>query len=128
MYYRNSHRRCSIKKVVLKNFAKFAGKYLCHRLWHRCFPVNSAKFLRTAFSQNTSGRLLLVLVIILYEKNEIGKILNLNVDSYHVWILLSSWRRTLQLKKFCKGLHSERCLHHPCFVLVSCVDLFLASF
>ena len=29
------------------------------RLWHRCFPVNFAKFLRTLFSQNTSGQLLL---------------------------------------------------------------------
>ena len=28
------------------------------RLWHRCSPVNFAKFLRTRFSQNTSGRLL----------------------------------------------------------------------
>ena len=25
------------------------------RLWHRCFPVIFAKFLRTLFSQNTSG-------------------------------------------------------------------------
>ena len=29
------------------------------RLWHRCFSVNFAKFLRTPFLQNTSGRLLL---------------------------------------------------------------------
>ena len=29
------------------------------RLWHRCFPVNFAKFLRTPFRKNTSGRLLL---------------------------------------------------------------------
>ena len=29
------------------------------RLWHRCFPMNFAKFLKTPFSQNTSGRLLL---------------------------------------------------------------------
>ena len=29
------------------------------RLWHRCFPVNFAKFVRTPFSQNTYGRLLL---------------------------------------------------------------------
>ena len=29
------------------------------RLWHRCFPVNFEKFLRTSFLQNTSGRLLL---------------------------------------------------------------------
>ena len=33
------------------------------RLWHRCPPANFAKFLRATFLQNTSGRLLLVLVI-----------------------------------------------------------------
>ena len=26
------------------------------RLWHKCFPVNFAKFLRIPFLQNTSGR------------------------------------------------------------------------
>ena len=75
--FRSSHRRCSMKKGVLRNFTKFRGKRLCQslffnkvaglrpatllkkRLWHRCFPVNFAKFLRTPFSQNTSGRLLL---------------------------------------------------------------------
>ena len=31
------------------------------RPWHRCFPVNFAKFLRTLFLQNTSGWLLLYL-------------------------------------------------------------------
>ena len=29
------------------------------RLWHKCFPANFVKFLRTPFLQNTSGRLLL---------------------------------------------------------------------
>ena len=29
------------------------------RIWHSCFLVNFAKFLRTSFSQNTFGRLLL---------------------------------------------------------------------
>ena len=29
------------------------------RLWYRCFHVNFAKFLRTSFSHNSSGRLLL---------------------------------------------------------------------
>ena len=52
----NSHQRCSIKKDVLENFAKFTRKYVCQnclffskvagitpatilrkRLWHRCF-------------------------------------------------------------------------------------------
>ena len=67
------HQRCSVRKGVLRNFAKFKGKYLCQslffinvaatllkkRLWQRCFSVNFAKFLRTPFLQNTSGRLLL---------------------------------------------------------------------
>ena len=74
---RSSHRRCSVEKGVLRNFAKFTGKHLCQspffnkvaglrpatllkkKLWHRCFPVNFAKFLRTPFLQNTSRRLLL---------------------------------------------------------------------
>ena len=62
------------KKAVLRNFAKFTGKYLCQRLffntvagqarpatlikkslWHRCFPVNFAKFLRTPFLQKSSS-------------------------------------------------------------------------
>ena len=30
---------------------------LKNRLWHRCFPVNFAKFLWTPFLRNTSGRL-----------------------------------------------------------------------
>ena len=37
---------------VLRNFAKFTGKpatLLKKRLWHRCFPVNFAKFLRIPF-------------------------------------------------------------------------------
>ena len=58
---------CSVKKGVLRYFAKFTGKHLCQRLffnkvaglrpatllkkslWHRCFPMNFAKFLRTPF-------------------------------------------------------------------------------
>ena len=55
------------QKGILRNFAKFPGEHLCQslffkkvvglslatlsktRLWHRCFPVSSAKFLRTPF-------------------------------------------------------------------------------
>ena len=32
-----------------------ACNFIKKRLWHRCFPVNFAKFLRTPFSQDTSG-------------------------------------------------------------------------
>ena len=62
-------RSCSevfYKKVVLRNFAKFTGKHLCQGLsfnkvvgralqldwkrdWHRCFPANIVKILRTPF-------------------------------------------------------------------------------
>ena len=74
---RNSHQMYSIKKLVLKNVAKFNGKHLCQslflnkvaglrpatllkkRLWYRCFPVNFAELLSTTFMRNTSGRLLL---------------------------------------------------------------------
>ena len=69
--------RFSVREGVLRNFAKFARNHLYQSLffnkvaglrpatllkkllWHRCFPVSFAKFLRTVFSQNTSGRLLL---------------------------------------------------------------------
>ena len=74
---RSSHWRFSVRKCVLRNFAKFAGNHLCRvsffnkiaglrsatllkkRLWHRCFPVSFRKFLRTPFFWNTFGRLLL---------------------------------------------------------------------
>ena len=61
--FKSSHRSCSIKKGVLKNFAKFTGKHLRQslyfnkaaglrpatllkkRIWQRCFLVNFAKLL-----------------------------------------------------------------------------------
>ena len=30
---RSSHRRCSVKKVVFRNFAKFTGKHLCQSIF-----------------------------------------------------------------------------------------------
>ena len=38
----------------------FPATLLKKSLWYRCFPVNFAKFLRTPFLQNISGRLLLL--------------------------------------------------------------------
>ena len=58
---RSSRPEVFCKKCVFRNFAKFTGKHLCQRLffnkvagvkkslWHRCFHVNFAKFLRTPF-------------------------------------------------------------------------------
>ena len=67
-----SFMKCCERKIshcilAFRNSAKFTRKHLRQRpatllkksLWHRCFPVTFAKFLRTPFLQNTSGRLLL---------------------------------------------------------------------
>ena len=62
--FRSSHRRCSVKLDVLKNFENFTGKNpvlesllykvaglrsatLLKSLQHSCFPVKFSKFLRT---------------------------------------------------------------------------------
>ena len=48
-------RRCSVKKAFLEILQNSQGNicarvsFLKKRLWHRCFPVNFAKFLRTSF-------------------------------------------------------------------------------
>ena len=42
---------------------KVASTLLKEKLWHRCFPVHFATFLRTSFLQSTSGRLLLSFLI-----------------------------------------------------------------
>ena len=63
---RSSHRKCSLKKSVLKSFSKFTGKYLCQslffnkvaglrrvtlllkrRLWYKCCSANVAMYLVT---------------------------------------------------------------------------------
>ena len=64
---RSSHWEVFSVKGVPRNFVKFTGKHLCQslffnkvaglkpatllkkRIWHRCFPVNFEKFLRTSF-------------------------------------------------------------------------------
>ena len=74
---RSSHQKCSIKKGVVKTFAKFTGQHLCQsllfnkvtglspatllkkRLSYRCFPVSFAKFLGTPILKNICKWLLL---------------------------------------------------------------------
>ena len=65
IFYKSSHPKMFCKEGVLNNFRKFTGKHLCQSLffnkvaclraatllkrslWHKCFPLNFAKFLRT---------------------------------------------------------------------------------
>ena len=78
---RSSRLEVFCKKGVLKDFTKFTEKHLCQslflskvaglrpvtllkkRLWHRCFPVNYPKFLRTPFFTEHLWWLLLLFLI-----------------------------------------------------------------
>ena len=70
LHHRSSHRRFSIRKKLFLEISQNPQENTCardsfltilkKRLWHRCFSVNFAIFLRTPFLQNTSGRLLLL--------------------------------------------------------------------
>ena len=61
--FRSSHQRCSLRKSVLRNFAKLTGKHLCQircqtpllkkRL--KVFSCEFCKIVKNTFSQNTSG-------------------------------------------------------------------------
>ena len=84
---RSNQLSCSMEKGILKNLRKFAGKQLWQsfffnkveglrpaallkkRLWHKCFPLNFVKLLRTPFLQNTSGRLLLCFWFLSFHQN-----------------------------------------------------------
>ena len=97
---RSCHRRCSVKKDVLKNFAIFTGKHLCliespfnkvarlktsqfikKRLQHLCLIVNIAKSLRTTILKNICERLLLM---------RSGKCLLQTFNSFSVLVLKNS--------------------------------------
>ena len=63
--YTSSIQKCSTKRAVLKNFAKFckvvglqACNFIKKKLEHRCFSVNIVKFLRTPSLNNTYKPLL----------------------------------------------------------------------
>ena len=79
-FSRNSHRRCSIKKAVIKHFSKFTGKnlrlslffkknycraqpatLLINSFWHRYSLVNFEKIFKTTFL--ASGQVLLTVII-----------------------------------------------------------------
>ena len=76
--------------------AKCTGKHLRQRLyfnkvtglrlWHKCFLLNLAKFLRASFLRNTSGRMLLVLAFEKQPPEVVLKILqNLQENTCGLW-------------------------------------------
>ena len=97
-----------MKKAVLRNFINFLGKHLCQsllfnkvaglrtvsllkkRLWDRCFLVNFAKFLRTTFLRNPSGRLLPFLALSALHKRKWMTLLRIGslISFYGMFCLL----------------------------------------
>ena len=93
------------KKGVLWNFSKFTGKHLYQslffnrvaglravtslkkRLWHRCFPISFAKFLKTPFLQNTSRRLLLYGTSRFFAILTLQTLLYKNMSTFHFFHL-----------------------------------------
>ena len=91
-YIRSSHQGCSVKKIFLKILQNSREKHLCQRLFfnkvaglrpptilrknlcHRCFPVNFAKFLRTALFKEHLWWLLLVHFTFLIKKHLPNKV------------------------------------------------------
>ena len=62
---RSSHRRSSVRKGVLRNFAKFTAKHLCQSLFFNkvaglalVFSCEFCEISKNTFSGNNSGRLL----------------------------------------------------------------------
>ena len=56
------------------------------RLWHECFPVNFAKFLRKPFLQNTTGWLILKETVIFITKQQEVSTSNYQVTSLFICI------------------------------------------
>ena len=88
--FRSSHRKCSIKKVVLKIFPVLTGKHLCRSqlfiklkrwLQHKCFLVNTASFLKTPILKNICEQLRL---FIAYSDIE-------NIERCHSLVRTGSW-------------------------------------
>ena len=83
--FRGSRPKMSCKIDVHRNFAKFTRNHLCQRrffnkvagmrpaillkksLWHRFFPVNFVKFLRTPFFTDTSGCCICPFIVLLQD-------------------------------------------------------------
>ena len=101
---RSSHRRCSVKKSVLKIVAKFTRKNLCQSLFFNKVPGlrPSKKWLRAPFLQNTSGQLLL--------KNNYQAFKNLfqNRRIVYCLALLCFCRKIVQKQSF-RGVQFKRC-------------------
>ena len=95
---RCSQKFCKIhRKTPVPEFKK-------QRLWHKCFLVNCAKFLRTLFLQNTCGRLLLDHFLLTVHctlrcRREFLKCFNCNLEKFLVVKVLQIYAKYVKIKE-----------------------------
>ena len=115
--FRSSHRRCSVRKGVFRNFAKFTGKHLCQSLFFN-------KVAGLSLLQKTSGQLLLKLliqhlVILGIRNKEASNVAN--IQRYcHIWmkyVLTSIISTSCMIWFFCYFSHEMNNESNPCVEL-----------
>ena len=77
--FRSSHPKVFLGKGVLKICSKFTGEHPCRieiALRHGCSSVNLLHIFGTPFPKNTSGRLLLLVAILILKRRSPVKIVN----------------------------------------------------
>ena len=84
--FRSSHRRCSVKKAVLKNFANFTGKHLCWSLFLITLlvfrPVTLVKRYRSSHQRRSIKRAVLKNFAINTGKHLFVKVIGLQACSF----------------------------------------------
>ena len=112
-----------MNKGALINRTKFTGKHLCQglffnkfaglgaatllkkKLWHFCFPLNFAKFLRTHSLQNTSVWLFLNLFLVCFLYFTLSKIFaTKKVASCEKSWLVENWLNDLEFPQWLPNL------------------------
>ena len=124
--YRSSHQRCSVRKGIFRDFAKFTVKYLCQslffnkvagrpatllkkRLWHKYFTVNFAKSLKMPFLTEHLWWLLLYI----FHLYPLAYMLFVSVIFSKFSFSLDSWTRSIRVFNALKkkiGAFLSRCL------------------
>ena len=100
----NSQENTCARVSFLIKLQAYTATLLKKRLWHRCFSMKFAKFLRIPFLQNTSGWLLPEIKLSSQKKNHQGKYLNKSLKFYVTRHLISD---NQILGKSASNIHSH---------------------
>ena len=113
--------------IKLKAWVLMRAILLKKRFWHRYFPVNFPKFLKTPFLQNTSGRLLLPLIGFQIPRKEFRSVGVQNQKQSSRDVLESSWWWTFK-KVRAKALESNNLYLQRNLTFCKVANIFLHSY